>query len=133
MKLRVRAFCVVLCAFIGACAGRTPQCNFILEDQPVTLKLSCVPASAPTVELSGACAATSGGTVREDPGGPSIWVTSAAGTCHIALTFSTGYTSATDMSFDVKPQPCGGGNYTVPRQQQLNVANAPDTCADAGP
>jgi hypothetical protein len=55
------------------------------------------------------------------------------GTCHVSLTFATGFTYATDIVFVESAGPCGG-NIVLPTQMSFEVNNPPSTClvADAG-
>jgi hypothetical protein len=57
------------------------------------------------------------------------------GICHVELTFATGFTYSTDLTFMSSTQSsgCCPGTYVTPTVNAFMVNNPSTTCVDAGP
>jgi hypothetical protein len=101
--------------------------------------LSCDSTNLTSVVASGPCAAPDAGVSSYLGRSGAVYVPSQGpGTCHVALTFATGFTYSADVTFATQPGGvCGGpqckcGDYVVPAAGPLAVNNPDTTCVDAG-
>jgi hypothetical protein len=131
---------VSVLALLGGCTLMESTCpGGCVGSDPAGFKLSCSPNDLVSVVATGPCA---------DPDAPVSWYTGTAsewyvevpaatvGTCHIVLTFATGFTYSQDVTFDVVPRDsCGCPSYVAPTSGPFTVSNPADTCVgltDAG-
>jgi len=121
----------------GGCSAASATCPGNCADPPpAVLDLSCGPTDLQSVVLSGPCAKG-----YDDATAPSQFVSGArqqlvdipslfAGTCHVELTFASGYTFATQIEFTYQPgnaQDCTcGTNQANPAM--ITVPNPSATC-----
>ncbi|MGH7435440.1 MAG: hypothetical protein ACRENE_07180 [Polyangiaceae bacterium] len=126
------------CGGSGGDAGPercTVSCGLL--SSPATLILSCGATDLANVAISGPCAAGDAATRSTlDSSNPqNLYVTSTgAGTCHVELTFATGFTYSTDVAF-VSTTTTGGccsGTGVNPTQSTFMVHDPSTTCVDAG-
>jgi hypothetical protein len=94
------------------------------------------------VALSGSCSngdSSPSGYLFGSEGASLAITSSAPGDCHVALTFATGFTYSTDITFVSQTELQTSGcpacpSYTAPTQAKFSVANPSATCAgDASP
>lgn len=94
-----------LCLFVSAC-GRTYDCPGNCPDgQPAIFDLSCGPTDLASVALSGPCfvADASPSNYLFGPASKSVAIRSPSpGTCHVVLTFATGFTYSADVTFTLQ-------------------------------
>jgi hypothetical protein len=118
------------------CQGHSACTNFCFENRPAMFVLSCSPTDLTDVTASGPCSFS-------DASGPTVAGTSlqigspTPGICHVTLTFATGFTYSTDVTFvsQTTPAPpgCGGCSpYIAPTQREFAVDNPSTTYVDAG-
>ncbi|HEY4394876.1 MAG TPA: hypothetical protein VGP64_12475 [Polyangia bacterium] len=121
----------LLCGGAVGCGQQSCEASI---DPYATFNLSCASANLTKVDVSGPCAPTDAGTGPNDYlSGASIGIMSLVpGTCHLSLTFATGFTYDADVVFDRRPGPCGG-TIVSPTQMSFNVDNPPSTCAGGDP
>ena len=100
-------------------------------DPYANLDLTCAPTNLTSVDVSAPCAAADAGTnPNQYVTGTLIAITSQVpGTCHVALTFATGFTYATDVVFVEQNDTCGG-SFVGPTQMSFDINNPPSTCVD---
>lgn len=105
-----------------------------------TFRLACGPSDLTSVALSGPCA-----TGDANPANY-IWghddellefSSPSPGVCHVELTFATGFTYSTDITFATMADPTLPGcppcpPYVAPTQGVFDVGNPDTTCTDAG-
>jgi hypothetical protein len=101
-----------------------------------TLVLSCGASDLSNVALSGPCAAGDAAAYSTpDSSDPqNVYVRSpSAGVCHVELTFATGFTYATDVTFTSTTitSGCCPGTGVKPTQSVFMVDNPDTTCVDA--
>ncbi len=101
--------------------------------QLAVFDLSCAPTDLTTVDVSVPCAAADAST---DPSnyvrGNQIWISSGvSGTCHVALTFATGFTYSADVTFTATTDSCGTTDVRA-TQTVFAVDNPSSTCPDGG-
>ena len=127
----------VLTSFLVGC---TPGSDACTVSCPIpygfaTFNLSCAATDLTNVTVSGPCATGDAGPsyyVAEQ----SIAINSAsAGVCHVELTFATGFTYSTAVTFESQSAPnppvcCP--LLTAPTQTMFTVNNPSTTCMDAG-
>ncbi|HEX8795612.1 MAG TPA: hypothetical protein VF765_31900 [Polyangiaceae bacterium] len=120
---------------IGCRVGNSSDCGGgCTTSAAATFHLACFPNDITSAAASSPCTvsdltfATRAGMVdvlRPSPG-----------TCHVVLTFATGFTYATDVTFASLNEGCGCPNYIGPAMGgPFTVNNPPDTCValpDAG-
>jgi len=99
-----------------------------------TFNLSCSATHLTNVAVSGPCATDDGPSYSV--AGQSISINStSAGVCHVELTFATGFTYSTDVTFESqsapKPPVCCP-LLTAPTQSTFTVDDPSATCVDAG-
>jgi hypothetical protein len=105
--------------------------------------LSCSATDLTSVALSGPCADTDSGLASTEPakylygaGNRALSVTSLKpGTCHVVLSFASGFTYSADVVFTsqtTEPAGCCPA-YVAPTQPSFLVDNPNQTCLDAGP
>lgn len=115
-----------------ACSGLCPAGN-----SPAAFELSCNPADLTSVVLSGPCA-----TGDTSPSGY-LWsrgvsfTSPSPGVCHVELTFATGFTYSTNVTFTQVTEPTTPGcqpcpSFIAPTQGFFSVDNPGNTCVDAG-
>lgn len=104
---------------------------------PATFTLSCDATNLVNVVVSGPCA-TDASTLpySVDSTSPqNLYVGSLSpGVCHVGLTFATGYTYSTDVTFTsvTTTGGCCSGTGVNPTQTNFMVNNPSTTCVDAG-
>jgi len=103
-----------------------------------TFHLTCSPNDLVKVEASGPCTAPPDAGLSYYTGaGSEIDVAVGSpvpGSCHIVLTFATGFTYSADVTFTTQTS-CGHCPYEAPTSGRFQVNNPPDTCValpDAG-
>ena len=97
------------------------------EATQAVFALTCDASDLRSVEITGPCA--------ESVSGASVDVFSPSpGSCHIVLTFGTGFTYAADVTFaSMTQRNCGqASSYVGPTQATFNVDNPAATCTDGG-
>jgi hypothetical protein len=105
---------------------------------PATLRMSCAPNDLSSIQVTGPCV---GGVLGSDggltdysveQGGESVSINSlAGGTCHVVLTFATGFVFATDVQFTVQGESCGC-SFIMPTTTKVPVNNPSSTCSGDG-
>ncbi len=131
----------------GGCSVSHPCPNTFIDDVPVTLNLSTCAANITNLTLSGACSSADASPSQAvgDPFAPN-WVqitgtsvkivSPSPGNCHITLTFASGSTYSTDVTFNSEMTPaspgCQSSPYTVPTQSTVLVDTPCTTYFDAG-
>jgi hypothetical protein len=119
-----------------SCPGGCPGSGLAI------LNLSCGPTDLTSVTLTGPCATTDAGPADPNPAKYVFGATSQAlaisspnpGTCHVVLSFASGFSYSTDVLFT--SQTSEGGccpAYVAPTQPTFSVNNPSQTCTDAGP
>jgi hypothetical protein len=127
---------------VAGCSVSTPQplCpGGCTSDAPANFKLSCSPNDLVSVVATGPCAIPDA-SVSHYTGTAAEWLALVSsrgpGTCHVVLTFATGFTYSQDVTFVVVPRDsCGCPSYISAQGGPFEVNNPPDTCvplADAG-
>jgi len=125
---------VVVAGFAAACS--TYQCNVFPVIPNATLELTCDSPDITSITVSGPCESDAGPSSFVSPGSIAIANSPTPGVCHVELTFATGFTYATDVTFE--PQQftqCGNGQvdyYVEPTESTFMVNNPAATCGDAG-
>jgi hypothetical protein len=144
MVVALRA--AVLCMLVMPCSGcspRPPPCSaVIVGNEPAIFNLSGGPTDLTSVALSGPCSSgdASPSTYLFGPASKTLGIVSPSpGRCHVVLTFATGFTYSTDVTFtslDDTVTPGCPGSHTAPTQQAFTVNNPSGTCVaqdtDAG-
>jgi hypothetical protein len=134
------AFAVVASGPVVGCDGGslacTDSCGSLFT--PATFELSCGATSLTNVAVSGPCATDASAFLYSvDSMSPqNLYVASfSPGVCHVELTFATGFTYSTDVTFMSMTYTgsCCGGTGVVPTPATLAVKNPSNTCVDAGP
>jgi hypothetical protein len=102
-----------------------------------TLILSCGATDLTSVAISGPCAkGDAGRSYTMDSSNPqNLYVASStAGTCHVELTFATGFGYSTDVVFTSTTTTggCCSGTGVNPLQSTFMVNNPSTTCVDGG-
>jgi hypothetical protein len=122
----------------AALGGDVPVCPIACIGAGVaSLELACGPSDLASVTLSGSCAEGDSSQGSYATSGDDVWIGNAdetPGVCHVELTFATGFTYSTDITFATMPdtQPPGCSpcpDYVGPTQSSFMVDNP---CADAG-
>jgi hypothetical protein len=138
MALRLALLGLVVVSGIGC--GQTTCDAYVHANQPAILDLSCGPTDLTNVALSGPCSTGDAGGLDSvfGPKMNSIAIASPSpGDCHVVLTFATGFTFSTDLTFVSRtftdPPGCGTQVYAAPTESTVMVNNPSDTCVDAGP
>jgi hypothetical protein len=145
MAVALRA--AVRCLLVVPCAGCSPtpaDCSDVIPgNEPAIFNLSCGPTDLTSVALSGPCSTGDASPSNYLFGAVSkslAFDSPSPGRCHVFLTFATGFTYSTDVTFtsqtDTVPPGCHVSSYTAPTQQTFTVNNPGGTCvvhnADAG-
>jgi len=120
----------VLSMWVGACdlTGDGSSCGYGPSSEPAFIGLLCVPASPPTIQVSGACTAAQVTPTEIDVQSGEI----DGGTCQVELTFAGGVTAAVSVTFLARSGPCGAcycDPYLVPERATTSVGSQ---CADSG-
>jgi hypothetical protein len=124
-----------LLVVLGSGCSQGHACsNFETANQFAEFRLSCAPTDLTSMSVSGPC---SGGdaSVSDPPASTSLAISSPSpGVCHVTLTFATGFTYATDVTFVLQSDDdtCPVWHYTAPTQRTFTVNNPGATCVDAG-
>ena len=144
------AYALAVVALVGsvvaAVHGCSSQdcCGSCPGDQVATFLLSCTTANLTSVEITGPCEQDAGLSVTRSV--DAAWVGNvfvqgqSPGVCHVRLTFATGFTYSTDVTFSSQSGGvCGGpqckcGDILAPTVGTFTVNNPSDTCvvADSG-
>ncbi len=111
-----------------------------VTERIASFQLSCGPNDLTSVVASGPCSAPDASVSEYAAGsnGSVVFVGSTGpGTCHVQLTFATGFTYAADVTFALLPLlgPPGCPScppYLGPTQGPFMVDNPAETCTDAG-
>ena len=123
----------VVVVSVAACGERTCA-DGCISSTSVTFNLSCGPTDLTSVVLSGPCSTLDAGPGNYLVGstGRSLEFTSPSpGLCHVVLTFATGFTYSSDVTFASRSAGCCP-SYIAPTQPTFTVDNPSATCADAG-
>jgi hypothetical protein len=130
---------VSLLALLGGCTDDCSCPGGCAESDPAGFKLSCSPNDLVSVVATGPCANPDVALSWYTGTGSESYVAVPAatvGTCHIVLTFATGFTYSQDVTFGVVPRDsCGCPSYVAPTSGPFTVNNPADTCValtDAG-
>ena len=121
-------------------AGGSSGCNLARAcpaiayiGKPAIFDLSCTSSDLTAVNVSGPCAVADAGTAPDlyVRGGQIAIFSKVAGVCHVDLTFMSGSTYSTAVTFTATVDDCG--TTTVePTQSTFAVDNPSSTCADGG-
>jgi len=122
--------------FLVAGCSQQPNCApGCTAYSPAEFKLACSPNDLTSVVATGPCA---------NPDASLSWYTgttselevdvpsSGPGTCHIVLTFASGFTYSQDVTFAYENPECSCGRYLAATSGPFNVNNPSDTCLPAG-
>jgi hypothetical protein len=122
---------------LGTGCGPGPDAKCICNSaEPALFQFSCSPNDLTSVVATGPCSMPEAGTplgftapvpptdVGVFSGGP--------GTCHVQLTFASGFTYSTDVAFTAQMQFCACPTAFVPTSGPFMVDNPAGTCI-AGP
>jgi hypothetical protein len=124
----------VVVAAAGSTGCNAKACPAIAyQRRPAIFDLSCASTDLTAVDVSGPCAVADAGT---SPGfyvrGGQIAISSdVAGVCHVQLTFVSGPTYSTAVTFSATVDDCGTTSVE-PTQSTFTVDNPSSTCADGG-
>jgi hypothetical protein len=122
-----------LVAFVGGCSSSSDCSGGCEEGVPATYQLACTPNDLTSVAVSGPCSASTL-TWAHQFGSVELYSTSPA-TCSVVLTFATGFTYSTNVTFAWSgAQSCGCPPYIAANGMTM-VNNPSDTChalPDAG-
>jgi hypothetical protein len=134
--LAVRLAALLVCTPLPGCVEGRSACEFCRDATPATFHLSCSPNDLTSVVASGPCSMpnTAGLAFQTPTSGSDVAVFSAgAGVCHIELTFATGFTYSTDVTFtQVSEDGCACPSLFAAISGPFTVNNPSDTCVDAG-
>ncbi len=116
--------------------GCTVSCPTLFS--AATFILSCGATDMTNVAVSGPCASGDAALPYSlDSFNPqNLYVGSlSTGICHVELTFATGFTYSTDVTFTSSTQSggCCPGTHVTPTVNAFMVNNPSTTCVDAGP
>jgi hypothetical protein len=126
---------IAVCGLLVVACNTSPctslPCSIL---SPANFQASCYPNDLVAVTTTGPCTTDAGliGFVNVEP---AVFATS-PGTCHIVLTFATGFTYSTDVTFTEYSPGCDCPNYIGPTGAALQsgvaapilIHNPPDTC-----
>jgi hypothetical protein len=125
-----------------ACGADTPCSDLCTDAESATFHLSCNPNDLVSVVATGPCS-NPDASLEWYTGAETEWdvavTAQSPGECHIVLTFATGFTYSTDVTFTSQNQGCGCPSFLgpVPGTGAITVNNPADTCValprDAGP
>jgi hypothetical protein len=115
------------------CAAVGPQCDSCHSSAGALFKLSCTPADIVSLVASGPCAPSDASIEQlQEDSFVTLASPSSTGTCHVALTFATGFVYSTDVTFTSQSGGCAGCPATIgPTQGEFMVGNPSDTCSAA--
>ncbi len=136
-----------LLVVLGACSS-SPDGHYCPAQCPdrelVFFDFSCITMGPTTIAASGPCAmGDAGSTVYPQDIIQEMYTnlgSSGPGTCHIVLTFATGFTYSADVTFKMRKysedqpgcHPLTCPDYLAPTQERFTVDNPSNTCLDAG-
>lgn len=123
-------------AVLHGCNSTQDCCGGCLGDDPAVFHLSCSSGDVTSVLATGPCGTDA--SLSSFLGSGSVFVHSrSAGVCHVELTFATGFTYATDVTFTSQPGGvCGGPQcrcpaHVAPASGPFTVNNPSNTCVAA--
>jgi hypothetical protein len=119
----------------GGCAAPNDGCAPLPPPPTQALVwLSCGATDLTDVSVSGPCATGDAGPSNEAVAQGVNVSSPSPGVCHVELTFATGFTYATDVTFQSMTRVnCGTTEaYIGPTQGVFDVNNPSTTCVDAG-
>jgi hypothetical protein len=103
--------------------------------ESATFNLSCAAADLTNVAVTGPCAGSFPHPSTDVPENSLNIYSPSSGVCHVELTFATGFTYSTDVTFTSSTQTsscCGDVTTVTPTQATFTVNNPSTTCVDAG-
>jgi hypothetical protein len=113
----------------------SPSCNACIEASSATFDLTCAASNLTSIAVSGPCAADDASIESFTTYSfPIVAVDSPTpGVCHIKLTFATGFTYSTDVTFaSTTAGSCSGcPSYIGATSGPFMVHNPSNTCVDA--
>ena len=123
-----------LLVVLSGCGQGHACSNFETANQSAVFDLSCGPTDLTSMAVSGPC---SGGdaSVSDLASSASLAISSPSpGVCHVTMTFATGFTYSTDVTFVLQSDDdtCPVWHYTAPTQRAFTVSNPNTTCVGAG-
>lgn len=137
-----RGLAWVLAIVLVGCSTHEDCPGSCIESEGANFRLSCSPNDLVSVVATGPCTNPEAGVSWYTGTGSQLYVvvpSTAAGTCHIVLTFASGFTYSQDVTFQVVPRDsCGCPPYIAPTSGPYVVNNPRSTCvapppsADAG-
>jgi hypothetical protein len=115
--------------------GGSHACDAIACNNYASFTFACTPAEPVGYELTGECAsANTGHLIGMYRNGFDVENT-AAGTCHVVVTFASGFTYAADVNFTsspADPDSCCASNLEIgPTQSVFTIENPRNTCDPA--
>ena len=122
---------VGVCVSLGACGSSSSCCGSCDASEPAAIDLSCAPSDLARVTISGPCNST----FDADGAGAFTEKTlfvygEKEGSCHVTLTFASGFVHAVDVSFTARTSyvcgspACGScGQITTPGSGPFTVNN----------
>jgi hypothetical protein len=125
---------IVVCGLlVVACSASTPCSAGCTAASSATFLMSCNPNDLVAITTNGPCTNSDAGlswyTGAETKWAAAVFAAS-PGTCHVVLTFATGFTYSADVTFTEQSQSCGCPSYVGPNGPGgFQVNNPPDTCA----
>ncbi len=129
------AAAMAILVVLGAGCGEGHACsNFETANQFAEFRLSCAPTDLTSMSVSGPCAGADA-SISDPTASASLAISSPSpGVCRVTLTFATGFTYATDVTFVLQSDDdtCPVWHYTAPTQRTFTVNNPSTTCVDAG-
>jgi hypothetical protein len=137
LAARCAATLGLLALLEGGCDVTQSCCGTCPESLPAVFNLSCDATDLTSVVATGPCAMDA--SLSSYLGNGAVFVRSEdPGTCHVTLTFATGFAYSADVTFASQPGGvCGGpqckcGDYVAPTSGPFSVSNPSSTCVDAG-
>jgi hypothetical protein len=126
----------VLATGLAACSVSRACPGLCIEGSSAVVELNCSATDLTSVTVTGACAGDAGARSLH-AFGTSIYVFSqTAGVCHVSLTFASGFTYETDVTFATQTDNIPGCGvcppYIGPTQGSFAAHNPGNTCVDAG-
>lgn len=129
-----RVIVVLMAIVFTACTSPGGECSCPAQSSAVTPQFLCPPEEAPNLRLSGPCQQNE----RPNMGNAASvlgFTGTSAGTCHATLTFASGQTYSTDITFAERWFACGSdahgcGQFLVADPSTWMIESA---CASAAP